>query len=244
MAFAITPGFSSFNGVSLLDTPGPLTYGSMLFNATPTQYLTVPNNAAFTQNQAFTTECWYYPTSTGTGYVWSMLQHNFLTLKWLGGQFQIDMSYVGNPPGYTSMGRSYSINTWYHLAISWNGTNGWLFVNGVIEATFTGAGATLSDGNAFYIGQYQGQGQPTPQGYISNLRVVKGVAVYTGAFTPPTNALTKTQSSGTNISAITSGQTQLLLNTTYDANFLKDSSDNNFTVTNNGSVTRSTFTPF
>lgn len=62
--------------------------------------------------------------------------------------------------------------------------------------------------------------------------------------TPPTSALTNTQSAGTNISAITTGQTQLLLNTTNDANFLKDSSDNNFTVTNNGSVTSSALNPF
>jgi hypothetical protein len=38
--------------------------------------------------------------------------------------------------------------------------------------------------------------------------------------------------------------TQLLLNTTYDANFLKDSSTNNFTMLNNGDVPSSNFTPF
>jgi hypothetical protein len=116
--------------------------------------------------------------------------------------------------------------------MSSNGSSGTLFINGVVEATFTDAGGTVADGNPFYIGQYQGQGQPTPQGYISNFRVVKGVAVYTSAFTPPTSPLT----------AISG--TQLLLNTTNDANFLKDSSTNNFTVTNNGSVTSSSTAPF
>jgi hypothetical protein len=116
--------------------------------------------------------------------------------------------------------------------MSSNGSSGTLFINGVVEATFTDAGGTVADGNPFYIGQYQGQGQPTPQGYISNFRVVKGTAVYTSAFTPPTTALT----------AITN--TQLLLNTTYDANFLKDNSTNNFTVTNNGSVTSVALAPF
>jgi hypothetical protein len=160
-----------------------------------------------------------------------MLQSGFLTLRWNGGQFVIDMSYVGNAPGYAPVGRTYSINNWYHLALSWDGTTGWLFVNGVIEATFTGAGGDVSAGNPFYIGQYQGQGQPTPQGYISNFRVVKGAAVYTNTFTPPRSPLT----------AISG--TQLLLNTTNDANFLKDNSTNNFTVTNNGSVTSSSFNP-
>ena len=245
MTVSIGSGWSIGAGWSILGGASALVNGSVLFNATPTQYLTVPNNAAFTQNQAFTIETWFYPTSTTGGYVWSMLQTNFLTLRYNSSQFVIDMSFVGNPPGYTPAGRTYGANTWYHLSISWNGTNGWLFVNGVIEATFTGAGATVTSGNAFYIGQYQSQSQPTPLGYVSNFRAVKGVAVYTGAFTVPTSPLTLTQSAGTNISAITAGQTQLLLNTySAGANFLTDASTNNFTVTNNGNVTSSAVNPF
>jgi hypothetical protein len=38
--------------------------------------------------------------------------------------------------------------------------------------------------------------------------------------------------------------TQLLLNTTNDANFLKDSSTNNITITNNGGVVSSALNPF
>ena len=54
-----------------------------------------------------------------------------------------------------------------------------------------------------------------------------------------------TQSSSTNISAITGTQTQLLLNTySAGANFLTDTSTNAFTVTNNGAVTSSATNPF
>jgi len=81
-------------------------------------------------------------------------------------------------------------------------------------------------------------------GNLSNVRVVRGVAVYTGAFTPPTAPLTVTQGAGTNISAITAGQTQLLLNTVDGANFLVDSSTNAITVTNTGAVTSSALNPF
>jgi hypothetical protein len=69
-------------------------------------------------------------------------------------------------------------------------------------------------------------------GNISNLRMVKGTAVYTAPFTPPTAPLT----------AISG--TQLLLTTPNDANFLVDGSTNNFTVTNNGAVASSALTPF
>jgi hypothetical protein len=117
-------------------------------------------------------------------------------------------------------------------------------MNGVSECTFTGAGGTVGDGNPLLIGQYQGQGQPTPLGYITNFRWVTGVSVYTGAFTPPTRRLTVTQSAGTNISAITAGQTQLLISATTSGSLLKDSSTNNFTITNNGSVAWTALTPF
>jgi len=243
MAINIGPGINIGGGISVTATPA--TTGSVLFSTSPSQYLTVPNNTAFTQNQAFTIETWFYPTNITGGYIWSMLQVNFLTVTYRNsGKFIIDMSSVGNAPGYTTLGTTYPINAWYHVALTWDGTNGRLWINGAQESTFTGAGATVAGGNAFYIGQYQGQGQPTPLGNLSNFRVVKGVAVYTGVFTPPTSPLATTQSSGTNISAITGTQTQLLLNTVPGAGFLTDSSSNAFTVTNNGSVTASILNPF
>lgn len=237
-------------GTGSVSAAGP--NGSILFNSSPAQYLSIPNNTAFTQNQPFTIECWFRPTSYTGGYVWAMLQHNFYTVTYRNsGKFVIDVSYVGFPPvAYSTNNRTYPINNWYHVALTWDGTNGYLYINGAWEWYYRAATATVADGNPFLIGQYQGQGQPTPLGYISNFRVVKGVAVYSGTdnlapnFTVPTSPLTLTQSSSTNISAITTGQTQLLLNTTNDANFLKDSSTNNFTVTNNGSVTSSALNPF
>ena len=206
--------------------------GSVQFTSTPSQYLSIPNSTAFTQNQAFTIETWFYPTSNTGGYVWAMLQPDFLTVKYSGNKFIIDMSYVGNPPGYFTLSTTYAINNWYHIALTWTGTAGKLFINGEVEWTFTGAGGLVNAGNPLLIGQYQSQGQPTPLGYISNFRVVKGTPFYTSPFTPPTSPLT----------AILG--TQLLLNTYNGANFLQDSSINNFTITNNGSVTSSTFNPF
>ena len=239
----LNSAFAYTNTYSVVGGPG----GSFQFTTTPAQYLSIPNSTGFTQNTAFTYELWYYPTSTNGGYLIAMLQHNWITIKWGAGgagTIGLDMSYVGNAPGYTPQNRTYAINRWHHIALSWNGTNGVLYMNGVSECTFTGAGGTVGDGNPLYIGQYQGQGQPTPLGYFTNIRFVKGVAVYTGAFTPPTTSLTVTQNAGTNISAITAGQTQLLISATSSATLLTDSSTNNFTITNNGSVAWNALTPF
>jgi hypothetical protein len=52
-------------------------------------------------------------------------------------------------------------------------------------------------------------------GYITNIRIVKDLAVYTGPFTPPTSALTLTATAnpygGSNTVAIPDGYTKLLL---------------------------------
>jgi len=66
-------------------------------------------------------------------------------------------------------------------------------------------------------------------GYISNLRFVKGTAVYTGAFTVPTSPLT----------AISN--TQLL---TCKSNRFRDESANAFTVTRNNNASVQRFSPF
>lgn len=205
--------------------------GSLLLDTT--KYLSIPNNVAFSQDTAFTYEGWFYPTSLDDSYLFIMLQHNWIGVAYKnGGKFTLDKSYVGNPNNYNPQNRTYPINNWYHVALSFDGTNGYLFINGVVEATFTGAGATVEDGNPLLIGKYQDQSFGTFQGNVSNFRAVKGSAVYTAPFTPPTAQLT----------AVTG--TQLLLNTTNDADFLKDSSTNNFTVTNVGGVTSSALNPF
>jgi hypothetical protein len=72
--------------------------------------------------------------------------------------------------------------------------------------------------------------------------VVIGLGVYTGAFTVPTSPLALTQSSGTNISAITAGQTQLLL--PLNVSPFTDSSTNAITVTNTGTVVPGVQYPF
>jgi hypothetical protein len=83
-------------------------------------------------------------------------------------------------------------------------------------------------------------------GYITNVRAVKGVAVYTAAFTPSTTPLTSTQLAnvnGTPSAAITGTSTSLLLNMPNNSSYLTDSSTNGFTITTTGTPTSQSATP-
>jgi hypothetical protein len=91
--------------------------------------------------------------------------------------------------------------------------------------------------NSFYIANSY-YASRLLNGYLSNFRMVKGVAVYTNNFTVPSSPLAITQSaSGAFIQAITGTQTSLL---TCNGPTIIDGSTNAFTITNNGSAPVST----
>jgi hypothetical protein len=77
------------------------------------------------------------------------------------------------------------------LAFVKNGTTLTLYQNGVSVASATQTATITDGGKALLIGYHAGQATGYYfNGYISNARVVKGTAVYTAAFTPPTTPLT------------------------------------------------------
>ena len=117
------------------------------------------------------------------------------------------------------------LNQWHHLAFVREGNSLDCYLNGTKDSsnTRTLSGFNLSDNgyssnahqtayqNHILIGMDGTNSQGNFDGSMTDLRFVKGKAVYTGNFTPPSGKLGLTQSAGTNISAITSGETKLLL---------------------------------
>jgi hypothetical protein len=125
-------------------------------------------------------------------------------------------------------------NTWYHLAATFNAGTGTLWLNGTRSSTGTFAAGWNFQSQTYRIGAWVSQSTYSQNVYISNPRITNS-AVYDvtqTTITVPTAPLT----------AI--ANTQLLLNTTNDANFLKDSSTNNITITNTGGVVSSSLNPF
>ena len=107
-------------------------------------------------------------------------------------------------------------NTWYHVAFHKdNSGNIKIYLNGVedISSSVVGTPQTNS-GTDVWIGR--AQNNIVANCNIADVRIVRGEAVYTGEFTPPTGPLTKTggtYSSTTNVNtSITASNTKLLLN--------------------------------
>ena len=194
--------------------------------------LSVPANAAFNYGTGdFTIENWAYWPIAKTGNE-TIYEGNGGTRLIYGISTTGIRLYIGSEIGKTY---SFSINTWYHIAIVRSGSTITFYVNGTSVGTATNS-TNCSFTSTNTIGR-NSDGAEGYKGYISNFRIVKGVAVYTGTFTPPTAPLTATQSAnpfgGSNTSAITGTQTSLL--TLQNATFV-DNSTNAFTITNNSTV--------
>jgi hypothetical protein len=87
---------------------------------------------------------------------------------------------------YVTLSQSLPLFTWFHLAIVFNGTTntGVIYYNGVQVGAWADATAYTANLNGIYmVGSMYGS-TGLFKGYISSLRFVKSVAVYTSSFTP------------------------------------------------------------
>ena len=196
-------------------------------------YLTAPDNAPLQLGSSdFTIEFWVNFSSvpgasqgatlvskfntSNTGYEVILFNN---TLYFQAQSANIGLTYAWTP----TAGR------WYHIAWSRSGANSYGFIDGALVASTTAASGSISNLNqALQLGR-RGDNTFHLNGYLSDVRVVKGTAVYTAPFTPPTVPLT----------AITN--TSLL---TCQSNRFRDASTNNFAITRNGDVRVTPFSPY
>ena len=82
-------------------------------------------------------------------------------------------------------------NAWYHIAVTRSGSTTRMFLNGKQTGSTTTSWDAVT-GQSWHIGDRPAgatSGNYPLNGYISNLRVCKGHAVYTSDFAPPTREL-------------------------------------------------------
>ena len=115
-----------------------------------------------------------------------------------------------------------SDGTWYHVAIVRVSTSNLkIYINGTDRTAEADAGGTYgwgwdntsNDHNLVLGRAYPAADEKHTVGGFDDLRITKGLAVYTGNFTAPTSTLTKTWSAGTNIAANSTASNVKLLMT-------------------------------
>lgn len=122
----------------------------------------------------------------------------------------------GSTPDYSSAGAT-ATNTWYHWAVVRQSGVTRVYRNGTLRGSqFADTNNINDSATTFVVGNTNTFATNAALvGYLTNFRLVKGLAVYTGAFTVPTSALTATASAnpygGSNTAAIDEGFTKLLL---------------------------------
>jgi len=227
--------------------------GSVQLNGS-NQYLTIPNNTSLDMSSGdFTVELWFNPTTT-SGAIFTKRNSNInyspVQLIWGSSQFTVYISTTGSSWAVSSVtSGSYLTGNWYHIALVRSSNLIYLYVNGVSSITPVAvSGSLMTNADSFVVGADAASGPGSVfNGYISNFRIIKGVAVYTSAFVPPAGPLNNSQvenQSGAPSAAVTNSQTSLLLNTAFGTNFLVDSSINNLPITNVGTATSATLDPF
>lgn len=156
-------------------------------------YLGIPDDNGFELDGDFTIECWFNRSAVVSGTYSSIIGGN-------GSGSNGWNIYITNSNGAISFFHSSFLltyteaitnNAWYHVAVARSGTSLKLFVNGVERHAVTNSTTfNQNDGNNGTRIGYDIAANGYFNGYIRDARVVKGTAVYTSAFTPPTSPLT------------------------------------------------------
>ena len=145
-------------------------------------------------------ECWYYAKGNGGGGTGNLHQ----ILAGGGPVINVDQMwglylfftpnnsvgfYVNNNAGGSTtatLSATLNYNTWYHVAVSWNSSTKamYVFLNGSASAltTFSGTNRAYSSSYGVYVGADFDRN--TSNGYIQDLRIIRGGSVPTSSFTP------------------------------------------------------------
>ena len=180
------------------------TTGSVYFNGdgTDNRYdsLSIANNTDFNFPGDFTIECWVYSIKALDSYSVEFAHiagkgNGIVASTYALGIYQSKINFTTSDSGGTYTVRqgasTLTNNTWYHFAVTRQSNTLRLFVNGKEDYSAT-VSDDLTNTKSFNIGDREvgdvNSNYPL-NGYISNLRVCKGHAVYTSNFAPPTREL-------------------------------------------------------
>jgi hypothetical protein len=152
----------------------------------------------------FTVEGWFYPPSAvvnGLGVIFSASNlHTSGVRSYITSTGAIVLQFFGAYSASSILSPNAAFGQWHHFAVTRQGTNWKIFVDGVLGpgAYITlGAGSTGTAGDYFWVGADDLSAAQSTwwNGYLDEIRVTKGVARYIANFTPPTAPFTPVDAS-------------------------------------------------
>jgi len=179
--------------------------GSGYFDGTG-DYLNTANSSAFAFGTGdFTVECWINTGSNNVGLAevdggstgYWMWHINAGTMSWQNTRGGANLFLITGAGAVCN-------NAWHHLAIVRNSSVTKAYWDGVEKASasdttnYSGTGGNLNVA-------YESAAGKILNGYMANFRIVKGTAVYTAAFTPPTAPLTAVTNTSILLNTVNAG---------------------------------------
>ena len=214
--------------ISGLETPTAVT-GSVVFDGSGDYLQITPDEDFAFGNSDFTIETWAYfdTVSASSGQIYegrpSGTQGAYVSLY-----FSADNTFSFYTDSAVKISGTVIASRWYHIALVRNSGTTTLYLDGISQGTYSDSQSYLvrTDGPIIGVSR-SGSGNPL-DGYLSNYRILKGTALYTSDFTPPTHALEVI------------GDTILLCCNNSDS---AGADGTGKTVTANGNAAASTFSP-
>ena len=146
----------------------------------------------------FTVECWVYAETTSANYPsflssvtgWSSgaSSHRYDNTG-QGNKFSFHLNGASPADPFLTTPNTFSHDTWYHYALTRSGNTWRMFINGALEVSGTNSGSYNMGLGGLRVGQANWDGANGYfKGNVDDIRLTKGLARYTSAFTPSTTA--------------------------------------------------------
>ena len=140
----------------------------------------------------FTIEAWIQPQGLNGGETKAIFTQTQSGNDYIVFKLDSDKAIKATFGGTTITGGTVEVGSWNHVAVTRASNTVRVFVNGVASAGTTVSTDFSDTTRNPTIGQYtHTYGNIEYYGFISNLRVLKGQALYTGSFIPPSRELKK-----------------------------------------------------
>jgi len=146
----------------------------------------------------FTVECWVYAETTSafypgflgsvTGWSSGASSHRYDNYG-QANKFSLHLNGASPQDPFLTTSSTFSHDTWYHYAVTRSGNTWRMFINGALEVSGTNSGSYNIGLGGMRVGQSSWDGAHGYfKGNVDDIRLTKGIARYTSAFTPPTTA--------------------------------------------------------